>query len=289
MKRKHLGKGLEALIPQISPEDEQSRGESLFAVEVARVRANPSQPRVEFDPRGLDELKQSITENGVIQPITVRKTDDGFELIAGERRLRAVQELGFRTIPAYVMDVASEDQMLELALVENIQREDLNPMELARAYDRLQKEYGLTQEAVARKVSKDRATVANFIRLLKLPAVIQESLRKGEITMGHARALMGLQSQGEQTRIWRRIVKQGWNVRKVEDLVRESMEPGKSEKKSSVKSPFLVEIEDRLRSVLGTQVRIRSRNTASGQIEITYYSNEDLERIIDVLTEKSGR
>lgn len=282
MKNKRLGRGLEALIPQVSPEEEK-RGEMLFEVEVNKVRANPSQPRMEFSQRGLEELKQSILENGVIQPITVRKVDGEFELIAGERRLRAVQELGFAKIPAFVMEVTSEDQMLELSLVENIQREDLNPMELARAYQRLQKEYGLTQEAVAQKVGKDRATVANFVRLLKLPREIQESLRKDEVSMGHARAIMGLSSPGEQIRVWRKVIKRGWSVRKVEEVVRERLE-GENKTKRVVleRSSFLVEMEDRLRSVLGTRVQIRALGRG-GRIEISYYSDEDLNRILELI------
>ncbi len=284
MKSKRLGKGLEALIPQMSPEEELEKKEKLFEIEVARVRANPFQPRSEFDKKGLDELKQSILENGVIQPITVRKTEEGFELIAGERRLRAVQELGFDRIPAFVMDVDSEDKMLELALVENIQREDLNPIELARAYQRLQKEYGLTHEAVAQKVGKDRATVTNFIRLLKLPKKIQDSLSSGQISMGHARALMGLSSPSEQIGMWKKIIKQGWSVRKVEEAVRNQIETKEKIKKVAVheRPPYMVEIEDRLRSVLGTQIRIR-KSGKGGKIEISYYSDEDLDRLVELL------
>jgi len=284
MKSKRLGKGLEALIPQMSPEEESEKKEKLFEIEVARVRANPFQPRSEFDKKGLDELKQSILENGVIQPITVRKTEEGFELIVGERRLRAVQELGFDRIPAFVMDVDSEDKMLELALVENIQREDLNPIELARAYQRLQKEYGLTHEAVAQKVGKDRATVTNFIRLLKLPKKIQDSLSSGQISMGHARALMGLSSPSEQIGMWKKIIKQGWSVRKVEEAVRNQIETKEKIKKVAVheRPPYMVEIEDRLRSVLGTQIRIR-KSGKGGKIEISYYSDEDLDRLVELL------
>jgi len=284
MKNKRLGKGLEALIPQISPEEESEKGEKLLEIEAAKVRANPFQPRTEFDKKGLEELKQSVMENGVIQPITVRKTDEGFELIAGERRLKAVQELGFSRIPAFVMDVDSEDKMLELALVENIQREDLNPIELAKAYQRLQKEYGLTHEAVAQKVGKDRATVTNFIRLLKLPRKIQDSLHSGQISMGHARALMGLSSPAEQIKMWKKIVKQGWSVRKVEAVVRSQLEHVEKANKVTApeRSPYMVEIEDKLRSLLGTQVRIR-KSGKGGKIEISYYSDEDLDRLIELL------
>lgn len=289
MANKRLGKGLEALIPQIAEDQSEVAGGQLAEVETAKVRANPHQPRTEFDRKGLDELKSSILENGVIQPITVRRVDSGFEVIAGERRLRAVQELGYPHIPAYVMDVTSDDQMLELALVENIQREDLNPIELAKAYQQLQKEYGLTQEAVAKKVGKDRATVANCIRLLKLPEVIQNSLQKDEINMGHARALMGLPSPGVQIQVWRKVVKQGWNVRQVEDHVRKSAESGKKGKgKEAVRSPYLIELEDRLRGILSTQVRVRFSGGGKGKIEIAYFSDEDLERLLEMFYRMKG-
>ena len=283
MKNKRLGKGLEALIPQIAEDESEARRDQLAEVETSSVRANPHQPRVDFDRKGLDELKSSILENGVIQPITVRRVDSGYELIAGERRLRAVQELGVPSIPAYVMDVTSDDQMLELALVENIQREDLNPIELAKAYQQLQIKYGLTQESVAKKVGKDRATVANCIRLLKLPEVIQNSLQKDEINMGHARALMGLSSTGEQIKVWRKTVKQGWSVRQVEAFVSKSAGNAKKGKRPDAeKSPYLIELEDRLRAILTTQVRVRFSGGGKGRIEIAYFSDEDLERLLEM-------
>ena len=284
MKNKRLGKGLEALIPQISPEDARSQGTNLSEIEVSRVKTNPHQPRMEFDPKNLNELKNSIQENGVIQPITVREKGNDFELIAGERRLRAVQDLGYPNIPAFVMEVASEDQMLELALVENIQREDLNPIDLARGYERLQKEYGLTQEAVAQKVGKDRATVANAIRILKLPDAIQKSLRKGDISAGHAKALISLPSPAEQLQVWRKAVKQGWNVRKLEEFVRQRSDEGHtpSKKKKTKLSPYIEEVEERLRNTLATRVRIRE-STKGGSIEIAYYSDDDLDRLVDLV------
>ena len=284
MKSKRLGKGLEALIPQITPEDDEKRKESLAEVATDKVRPNPFQPRVDFDRKGLDELKQSIIENGVIQPITVRRVDEEFELIAGERRLRAVQELGIPSIPAFVMEIDSNDQMLELALVENIQREDLNPIEQARAFKRLQSEYGFTQEVVANKVGKDRATVANILRLLKLPEAIQKSLQKNEISMGHAKALMGLRSPGEQLQTWRKIIKQGWNVRKVEEVVQiEQNSNGKTKKTNQPKKPaYLIELEEKLRSLMGTQVKMK-RSGKGGKIEISFFSDEDLERLLELL------
>jgi ParB family transcriptional regulator, chromosome partitioning protein len=284
-KSNRLGRGLEALIPQAAPEGESEQGR-LDSVLTTRVRTNPKQPRTKFDPAGIEELKQSISENGVIQPITVRKTEGGFELISGERRLRAVTELGFERIPAYVIDVDSDEKMLEMALVENIQREDLNPIELARAYEQLQAQYHLGQEDVARKVGKDRATVANFLRLLKLPDPIQASVANGEISMGHARAIMGLPSRSDQMTVWKRTSAKGWSVRKVEEEVRRLTEPaekkqkGKSEKRHS----FFGEAEDRIRTILGTQIRIQPSGKG-GRIEIQYYSQDDLDRIIELLEE----
>jgi ParB family transcriptional regulator, chromosome partitioning protein len=286
---KRLGRGLEALIPQVSPDEEASRGHSLSDIDVAKIRANPLQPRTQFNSGALEDLKQSILENGVIQPITVRKANGEFELISGERRLRAVLELGYRKIPAFVMEVESDDRMLELALVENVQREDLNAIELAKAYERLQSQYGLTQEDVAKKVGKDRASVANFIRLLKLPEAIQESLRKDEITMGHAKALMGLPSRGEQMRLWKKSVASAWSVRKVEDEARKVLEGGERKKGDgpSKRTPHLVEAEDRLRKRIGTQIRIHG-GQKGGKIEIDYYSADDLDRILELLDTIQG-
>jgi ParB family chromosome partitioning protein len=281
-KSNRLGRGLEALIPQIPPEEEKTN-RALDTLPVSRIHTNPKQPRSVFDRQGLEDLKKSIVENGVIQPVTVRKTDGGFEIIAGERRLRAVVELGYERIPAYVMDVESEEKMLELALVENVQREDLNPIELAKAYDQLQTEYRLSQEEVAQKVGKDRATVANFIRLLKLPDVIQESLSKNEISMGHARAFMGLGSRSDQLKVWKKTLAKGWSVRKVEDEVRLQTEtakqPGKP--KSGKRHPYFGEAEDRIRTALGTQVKIVASGKG-GRIEIRYFSEEELDRLIEL-------
>jgi ParB family transcriptional regulator, chromosome partitioning protein len=284
-KSNRLGRGLEALIPQAAPGGETEQG-GLDSVLITRIRANPRQPRTKFDPAAIAELKQSISENGVIQPITVRRTEGGFELISGERRLRAVTELGFERVPAYVIDVDSDEKMLEMALVENIQREDLNPIELARAYELLQTQYHLGQEEVARKVGKDRATVANFLRLLKLPEAIQDSVSGGGISMGHARAIMGLSSRSDQMAVWKRATSRGWSVRKVEEEVRRIAEPAEKKQKGRTekKHSFFTEAEDRIRTVLGTQIRIQPSGKG-GRIEIQYYSQDDLDRIIELIEE----
>ncbi|MBN1895924.1 ParB/RepB/Spo0J family partition protein [bacterium] len=282
--KQRLGRGLDALIPQVPDNEDKSRLESLSQIEVSRISVNPMQPRMEFDAARMAELKQSIEQNGIIQPITIREKGQGFELISGERRLRAVMELGYERIPAYIMAVDSEDRLLELALIENIQREDLNPIEVSRAYQRLQQEYGLTQEEVAKKVGKDRATVSNFIRLLKLPAVIQDALLREELSMGHAKAVGALSSPGQQIRLARKCIQQGWSVRKLEDEVRRLAEgrPAQKFSKKEAKHPGVAALEDRLRTKLGTQVRIFPSGKG-GRIEIAYFSAEDLERLTDMM------
>lgn len=285
MKSKRLGRGLEALIPQVSPEEEQTLSNNLDQIPIDQIVVNPLQPRHDFDPGRLEELKQSIAENGIIQPVTIYQKDGRYELVSGERRFRAVSELGYDKIPAYIIEVESDDKLLELALIENIQREDLNPMELALAYQKLQSDYGLKQEEVARKVGKDRATVANFIRLLKLPDEVQDAVRTDKISMGHARALMGLESIREQREMCLRIMAEGWSVRRVEEAVREASESPvrkiKNKAPAPVKDKALAAVEDRFRTLLGTQVQVKPSGNG-GKIEIAYYTNEDLERLIEL-------
>lgn len=283
-----LGKGLKALIPDIPLEPTQPTA-SIRSVEVERIAPNPYQPREHFDEKMLEELKNSIAEKGLVQPVTVRLHNSGYQLIAGERRLRAVRDLGMEFIPAYVLEVIDEEEMLELSIIENIHREDLNPIDIARGYQRLIDEINLTQEEVARKVGKDRSTVANFLRLLKLPRRIQESLLSGELTMGHARALITLNNSEEQIRLWNQIVKKALSVRRVEQLVRESItKDGKPKVKiesHTVLPPSLQEAEDKLRHALATQVRIKSKGRG-GIVSIEYYSDDDLDRIISLICEK---
>lgn len=281
MKPKRLGRGLEALIPQATPEEEAGGPRSLEQIEVASIRVNPQQPRLAFNSKRLNELKQSIQEHGVIQPITIHKNETGYELVSGERRLRAVIELGYERIPAYIIEVESQDKLLELALIENIQREDLNPIEIAQAYSRLQKDHGLTQEEVSQKVGKDRATVANFIRLLKLPGKVQHCLSNDEISMGHARALMGLPKEEDQIQLCKKIIQQQLNVRQVEEAVRKATMSPKPDSKTVVRDTFILEIEDKIREIISSQVRVR-QSGKGGRIEIDYFSHEDLERILDL-------
>jgi ParB family transcriptional regulator, chromosome partitioning protein len=285
-KTKRLGRGLDALIPDRSAEENTPSGEpNLIEVEVAAVKANPYQPRQAFDPAALEELKTSIKENGIIQPITVRKADNHYELIAGERRLRAVVELGIEKVPAYIIKVDSKEEMLELAIIENVQRERLNPIEQAQAFQRLVDECNLTQDDVAHKIGKDRTTITNILRLLKLPRDIQESVRKNEITMGHARTLLALEDSEVQHQVWKKVVKNNLSVRRVEKLIKDLAE--QSKEKKSVKprrSVFLQKAEEDLRELFGTKVNIRSRKEG-GTIEVEFYSPEDLNRLLEILQE----
>lgn len=285
MVTKRLGRGLQALIPDVPQSEDNSKAEAIRTVEVSRISANPFQPRVDFDPASLSELKQSISANGLITPITVRPLGHGFQLIAGERRLRAVRELGYSSIPAYVLHIADDTRMLELALIENVQRENLNPIEEAQGYHQLIEECNLTQEQVAQRVGKDRVTIANSLRLLKLADPIKESLRKGELAAGHARALLGIPGEKAQFEAWQKILNEQLTVRQVEKLAQAAGGERKNKKKpkTSLDTPGEVrEVEDTLRRSLGTQVRIMKKGEG-GVIEVEFYSTSDLERLIELL------
>jgi ParB family transcriptional regulator, chromosome partitioning protein len=297
-----LGKGLGALIPSgaqsvepvsivPTPEtiDDGASFDVLAHIEVSQIDPNPYQPRVDFDSESLRELAQSIRENGLVQPITVRRWDDRYQLISGERRVRACQQAGITHIPAYIRKVESAEEMLELALIENIQRATLNPVEIAQSYRQLVEDYGHSPEQVAQKVGKDRSTVVNFMRLLKLPKRILESLQKNEITMGHARALITLPDETAQLRTWQRVIRDGLSVRKVEELVkniystqRPATAPKKTTTPSSVPGAF-DDITRKLRPVFGTKVHIAATKEGKGSISFEFYSNDDLERIIELL------
>ncbi|GAB4329742.1 MAG: ParB/RepB/Spo0J family partition protein [Calditrichia bacterium] len=282
-----LGKGLEALIKTsvdtVSPQLKQS----VQKVDVALIDPNPFQPRLEMDPVAFEELKKSVKEKGIIQPIAIRNGKDGrYELIAGERRLRAAIAVGLNRIPAYVLDITSDEDMLEIALIENVQREHLNPIELAKGYQRLIDELGLTQEEVAEKIGKDRATVANVVRLLKLPKEVQDAVKKGKIREGHARALLGLNDRQLQIELMKKIIEQGLSVRKVEEAVKKLRADKQIvvEKPGRKKSPYITRIESALREKFGTQVKVRTKKEG-GSIEITYYSREDLDRLLELFDE----
>lgn len=297
-KAKHgLGKGLSALIrttpaadhpePAVArkPDQDVSAG-GVTHIEIARIRPNPFQPRADFDQQALDELKESIREKGIIQAVTVRRAEDGmYELISGERRIRASMEIGLKSIPAYVIEVKDRQEMLELALIENLQREHLNPVEIAISYQRLMHDVGLSAEDIARKVSKDRTTVVNFLRLLKLPGKIQETLRKGLLTMGHARALVALPDETTQLRFFNRIVKQDLNVRQVEKLVRDFGKVTERKTAPFPKGPGTAvdNIAERIQQILATRVKVNVHDGGRGEIIIEFYSSDDLGRLFDLI------
>lgn len=279
--RKALGKGLKALIPDAPPPGREEN--NIQFVEVAKISPNPFQPRIKFNPESLAELKNSINEKGVIQPITVRRHDDGYQLIAGERRLRAVKDLGLESIPAYILDVRSDEEMMELSIIENIHREDLNPIDIANGYRRLIDECHLTQEEVAQKVGKDRTTVTNFLRLLKLPRQIQTSVENGELSMGHARALLSVSDRQRQIELWKKIIKNDLSVRKVEQLAKaENLDKPQKKPLPEKAQYYLEDAEQKLRLRLATKVKIKPKSKG-GSIEIEYYSDDDLDRLISII------
>jgi len=283
MKKKVLGRGLGALIP----ESKRSRETVPAAneIDIDRIEPNPRQPRMVFDEARLEELATSIRENGVITPVTVRPHGDGFQLIAGERRLSAAQRAGLLKIPAFVKEVPDE-RLREMALVENIQREQLNPMEEAHAYQALMEETGQTQEQLSERLGKDRSTVANSIRLLKLPPAIGLFVSEGKLSPGHARALLSSGAAPlEMLRLAENILEKGWSVREAERQAKNSQRK-KLPRPPKILDPNETSAEDRLRLTLGTKVEILSRAKNSGEIRIHYYSHDDLMRIFELITEK---
>lgn len=288
-----LGKGLGALIPNVSQEDNKenvkiSNNNNFDYVNIKDVIKNPYQPRITFEPEALEELKDSISQHGVIQPITVRKTFNGFELISGERRLRASKELGIETIPAYIRDGVTNKDMLEIALIENLQRDDLNPIEIALGVKRLIEECDLTQEQAAIRLGKKRPTVTNFIRLLKLPSQVQNGIKDNLITMGHARALITLPTEQLIIQAFNKIVDKELNVRETEKLVKQLTEKKEDKKDQFVKNPEISDIEDRLRGNFATEVKIKTKNNKSGTIELQFYSEDDFERIMELLLNENA-
>ena len=284
-KRPALGKGLSALIPDMP---EPSRASPVEA-DIDRLEPNDFQPRTHVDDARLKELAQSIRANGIIQPIVVRKRGDRFQIITGERRWRAAKVAGLLRVPVVVRDVppGKEQTLLEMALIENIQREDLNPIEEALAYRRLADEFHLTQEDIASAVGKDRASVANFQRLLKLPEEVRAEVASGRLSMGHARALLSLAGDADQRRTARDVIARSLSVRETESLVKKIVEAGRPAPEAGEPKPVDVHTraaEDRLKLLLGTRVRI-VRHGTRGRIEIDFVSEEELIRIYDRLTE----
>lgn len=285
-----LGRGLDALI---STEEEvhTSGSSSINEVPVFKIKANPSQPRREFSPESLQELAESIRQIGIIQPITLRLMEDGtYQIIAGERRWRAAQMAGLTTIPAYVR-TADDENMMQMALVENIQREDLNAIEIALAYQNLIEQYDLTQDRLAEKVGKKRATVANYLRLLKLPAQVQVALQNKEVDQGHARALLALNKPSLQVKLFNEIKEKGYSVRQVEEMVKalnngETLQSGRHTlKNKGVKRlpEEYNELRNRLSERFSTKVQMTCSQQGKGKISIPFASEEELERIIALL------
>jgi ParB family transcriptional regulator, chromosome partitioning protein len=272
---KGLGKGLGALI--------KNEEEHVQEVSVKELRPNPYQPRKVFDQKAIDELKESIQEHGILQPILARKSIKGYEIILGERRFRAASEVGLKTVPVIIKDY-SEEKMMEVALIENLQREDLNPVEEAQAYQKLIDHLKLTQEELASRVGKSRPHIANHIRLLQLPKPVLELLSNGLITMGHGRALLGLKKKSKMQQVVQRITDDGLNVRQLEKLIQDiNMNVSRGTKKKTVQTNvFFKEKESSLRDRFGTSVSIK-KSKRKGKIEIEFFSQDDLERILDLL------
>ena len=281
-----LGRGLDALI---STEAVRTQGSSTInEIQIDQIQANPNQPRREFDEESLQELAHSIREIGIVQPITLRQiANNKFQIVAGERRWRASQIAGLKAIPAYIRTI-DDETVMEMALVENIQREDLNAIEIALAYEHLMENSGMTQEKVAERVGKSRTAVANYLRLLKLPAQVQMALQKKEIDMGHARALLSLESPSMQIKLFKEIQKNGYSVRKVEDLVRnfKSSETDGDELQKITLRPQLPKefnvLQKRLSAFLNTQVQMSCSAKGKGKITIPFADEQELERIMNI-------
>jgi len=278
--KKVLGRGLGALIPQKEPVAQQSAG--LAQIPVEQISPNPYQPRKTFNDASIEELARSIREHGIVQPLVVSRAGDRYKLIAGERRFRAAQRAGLRVVPVVIKELTQQGDALQIALIENIQREDLNPMEEATAYHQLHEEFGLTQEEISRRVGKERSTVANFLRLLKLPDAVKKLLASGQLSMGHARALLAVESARKQEQLAERVVKRDLSVRQTEMLAAEKSSP-KGEKKEKEKDVFTRDAEERLTRSLRTKVDI-DRRRRGGIIHIRFSSEDDLIRIYDDLT-----
>ena len=281
---RRLGRGLEALLGPISKEQAEAQG-ALREVPVGSIDANPYQPRRTFEPAALQELADSIAASGLLQPLIVRPRPSGrYELIAGERRWRAIQQLHWQKVPVVVKDV-DDQALLTLALIENLQRDDLSPIDEALGYDRLVQEFHLTQSDVARLVGKDRATVANTLRLLKLPPEVRTLVEKRSLSEGHARALLGLSDDRHITRFATTAVEEGWSVRELEARVR-GQGPTKRKRAGQTPGPASAEVqrvEETLRQRLQTDVRVTARRRGRGFVTVAYYSNEDLARLLEVM------
>ncbi len=276
-KRKALGRGLSVLL---NDENKSSNIGNIIKININDISTNPNQPRTNFKKESIDELKKSIKELGLIQPITVRELNDNkFQLISGERRLKAFKLIGLNNIPSYVRK-ANDIESLEMALVENIQRKDLDPIEIALSYNRLIKEINLTQEELSARIGKERSTISNYIRLLKLDPIIQSGLRDSFLTMGHARALINIKEKNKQIEIYKKIIRNGISVRDTEKLLLETKKISKKEK-NNYKSKYINQVENRLKKMFDSSISIHSNNSGKGYIKIEFNSQENLENILN--------
>jgi ParB family chromosome partitioning protein len=276
-----LGRGLDALIPGIDTVEDRSK--EYFQCEIELIRPNRFQPRLRFSDDELEELSRSIKEQGIIQPLLVREADSGYELAAGERRLRAAKMAGLSQVPVIVKSIA-DSALLEMSIVENIQRENLNPMEEAEAYNMLIAEFDLTQDQVAARVGKSRSAVANFLRLRHLPEQIKTSIIDGDLSMGHARALLGAKTPAQQNAAWRSVISKRLSVRETENLIKRLKSEEKKPKVSTPSSEqrYFLSLSEDLSRLFGTQVQIKRRGQ-TGTVEIKFYSNDDLDRLLSLL------
>lgn len=282
MSSKRLGRGIEALInSELSDKSKKPNSPGVSYINLSDIKPNPDQPRRDFNNTSLDELSKSIREKGVITPITVRESNKGYEIIAGERRWRAAKKAKLKSIPAYILNIGDEAEMMEVALIENIQREDLNPIEEAEGYAVLNSKYSLSHDGIAKTIGKKRTTISNALRLLKLPPEIRKSIRSGEITAGHGRAILQKKSIAAMKNLWKKIVNESLSVRAAESLVKPK--PKKKKIKSVIvpKAPIRA-IENQLIEIFGTKVKLKPAQIG-GSIEIIYFSDDDLERIIDLI------
>jgi ParB family transcriptional regulator, chromosome partitioning protein len=290
VKKRELGLGVRALLTNIESQTQEKQAEVLrelthtvAMIPVGEIEVNPFQPRTEFDPEALNELAESLKVHGLIQPMTVRRlTDNQYQLISGERRLRAAKMAGLEEVPAYIR-LANDQEMIEMALVENIQRSDLNAIEVAITYQRLLDECNLTHDSLSGRVGKARETVTNYLRLLKLPVEIQQGLKQGLISMGHARALVTLEDFLLQTRVFKEIIDKGLSVRAAEALVRSYKQPSQNKTAPPKLSGDYRAVENNLKNYLGSKVQLKVKPNGSGQISIPFTSTEDLNRLLDLI------
>jgi ParB family chromosome partitioning protein len=283
---KGLGKGLDALFKDLGTESGSESSSTVQDISLKDIRPNPHQPRKFFNEEAIEELKQSIQSHGILQPIVLRKSIKGYEIVAGERRYRAAKAAGLTEVPAIVKEL-TEDQMMELSLLENLQREDLTVMEEAAAYQLIIDKLKITQAELAARIGKSRPHIANYVRLLGLPADIQVFIEEGKLTMGHARALLGLKQGKQQNEAAKKAVAEGWTVRQMEEWIRKLNENVSRETKPVKKDVFIIDREESLRARFGTSVQIRqSKSGEKGKIEIEYMSVDDLNRILEMLDQE---